>query len=132
EVATDTGPGARRLEQHADSEVEIVRADDPVALREALEDRVRRRRTGGEACSRRAAFQVGKAALESLAVRVLISPVEIAGDEPALVVALERRRQVDRRDDGAGRGIDLPAGVHDTGPEPQVIFQGPPPRCRPS
>jgi hypothetical protein len=118
----DTHPDAPRTQDPRD---EPVRPAIHVAAEQhlvaGLEHGPQQRVFGSEAGRERqrvpAAFDRGQLLLERGARRVAAAPVLVAAAEAADAVLRERRREVDRRDDGARGRIERLTGVHRPGIE---------------
>ena len=100
--------------------VEILHGDHMIAAVEELQRRRRRRHARGEGIAGGPALQIGDAALIGVAGRVLAAGILIA-----LVLARALldigRGGVDRRHDGAGRGIGRLAGMDGAGGEAAAV-----------
>ena len=106
-------------EQAVGAAVQIVESDHVIAGIEKLQNRGRSRHPRGEGVAGGAAFEIGDAALEGHAGRILAARIFIALVDARALLDVGRSG-VDRRHDGAGRrirrlpGVDRPGGY--TGP----------------
>ena len=100
------------VDQPVRAAVDVVAEHDVVAgLQHRAQQRVLGREPRGERERALAALERGELRLERGAGRVAGAAVLVAAAQPADAVLHERRGLVDRRDDRAGRRVELLAGV---------------------
>src|SRR5829696_7089268 len=109
------------LEKAPRAAIEIVRGDDMGAVVERVEHRRGRGEPGAEGEAGRAAFEVGDAALEGHAGRVLRARVFVALVDARTLLRVGRGG-VDRHHHGAGGRVRLLAGMDAAGVEGELVL----------
>jgi hypothetical protein len=107
-----TPPGVDLGQELAGDVVRVVGHDDVIARGEGLEDGGRGRHAGGEGGRRGPCLELGETALERPPIGVRIPGVDVTARKAAVRRPLERRGQMDRRNDRAGGRVRLVAGMY--------------------